>query len=577
MTDTIRPDSIADFNAVGRTTGTKADLAGMEFLIHCPPDLPPRSRIVSLCGITDWGDGASPQKDGWFISDFYLFHHLLRPRDPLSTNQIWLTSESPDDLVRKYTEYAHGDPHGERRVVLETQLLDEISSAGNLRVVARKDLLERFLNTVREQALIAERQSEQLVIMIFGHGDAVTSGVLVGGEGDSENTPRLFMRNISRLLPSDLSVTLLITSCYSGGWLVCPDLSRSSRCLNVTGIAAAGEEKESHSWPVSRSIGRASGSLAASAILASLIKVEDEVSQELEEISPHPTYIEFSHSIFKTIKAMHFFGEEQRIHFSAEDDEWEMNYQSRLGLPLASYKTRWESLREIPATAPSEGDAGEALLPRTGNARQCGRLQVLAREYFAANPGPDNAGPNVAFHNALRFILSGRTDSAKEELSRLFDIVTYRLGSMHEADYLRTQMEIEFPSIFDVDIYEWKKANWLEFTAQDRAEKEHIQSKIRRLIQQRRLLTHPIGGGLSYTKPINYLALALLESGLPWEEIDNRIKNASLQKVAWYRSVYKAWRGKGVVKNEAVITRRRAFLETVKRMGWKITERSESW
>jgi hypothetical protein len=80
MTDTIRPDSIVDFNAVGRTTGTKADLAGMEFLIHCPPDLPPRSRIVSLCGITDWGDGASPQKDGWFISDFYLFHHLLRPR-----------------------------------------------------------------------------------------------------------------------------------------------------------------------------------------------------------------------------------------------------------------------------------------------------------------------------------------------------------------------------------------------------------------------------------------------------------------------------------------------------------------
>jgi hypothetical protein len=55
-----------------------------------------------------------------------------------------------------------------------------------------------------------------------------------------------------------------------------------------------------------------------------------------------------------------------------------------------------------------------------------------------------------------------------------------QLLSMHEADYLRTQMEIEFPSIFDVDIYEWKKANWPEFAAQDRAEKEHTQSKIRR-------------------------------------------------------------------------------------------------
>ncbi|GAB1199548.1 hypothetical protein APSETT444_008898 [Aspergillus pseudonomiae] len=439
---------------------------------------------------------------------------------------------------------------GERQI-----LLDEISSAGNLRVVARKDLLERFLNTVREQALIAERQSEQLVIMIFGHGDTETSGVLVGGERGSKSAPRLCMQDISRLLPSDLS----------------------SRYLNVTSIAAAGQKNESHSWPVSRSIGRASGSLAASAILASLIKVEESVSQELVEISPHPTYIEFSHSIFETIKAMHFFGEEQRIHFSAKDDEWEMNYQSRLGLPLASYKTRWESLREIPATAPSEGDTGEALPPRTGNARQIGRLQVLAREYFAAKPGPDNAGPNVAFHNMLRFILRGRTDFTKEGLSELFDIVTYRLGSMHEADYLRTQMEIEFPSIFDVDIYEWKKANWSAFPAQDRAEKEHIESKIHRLIYQRRLLTRPIGGGLSYTKPVNYLALALIESGLPWEEIDNRIKNASLQKVVWYRSVYKAWRGKGVVRNDAVITRRRAFLETVKRMGWKVTERNESW
>lgn len=33
--------------------------------------------------------------------------------------------------------------------------------------------------------------------------------------------------------------------------------------------------------------------------------------------------------MFQTIKEMHYFGEEQRIHFSAENDEWEMNYQSR--------------------------------------------------------------------------------------------------------------------------------------------------------------------------------------------------------------------------------------------------------
>lgn len=73
---TLRPDATPRFCAVGRTTGTQADLEGMEFLTSCPPDVPPRSRILGLCGITDWEGLASPQEDGWFFSDFYLFHHL---------------------------------------------------------------------------------------------------------------------------------------------------------------------------------------------------------------------------------------------------------------------------------------------------------------------------------------------------------------------------------------------------------------------------------------------------------------------------------------------------------------------
>ena len=79
---TIRPGQFPDFHAVGRRTGTEADLAGQEFLTHCPPDLPPRHRIVALLGTTDDQGEASPTKDGWFVSDFYLFHHLLSPETP---------------------------------------------------------------------------------------------------------------------------------------------------------------------------------------------------------------------------------------------------------------------------------------------------------------------------------------------------------------------------------------------------------------------------------------------------------------------------------------------------------------
>lgn len=49
----------------------------MGFLTQCPPDLLPGSRVVAVCGVTDWNDNASPQKHGWLISDFYLFRQLL--------------------------------------------------------------------------------------------------------------------------------------------------------------------------------------------------------------------------------------------------------------------------------------------------------------------------------------------------------------------------------------------------------------------------------------------------------------------------------------------------------------------
>lgn len=78
---TIRPADFDDFHVIGRQTGTKQELC-REFLTHCPPDLPPRHRILALLGTTDIGDVASPSEDGWFISDFYLFHYLFSPAFP---------------------------------------------------------------------------------------------------------------------------------------------------------------------------------------------------------------------------------------------------------------------------------------------------------------------------------------------------------------------------------------------------------------------------------------------------------------------------------------------------------------
>lgn len=154
-----------------------------------------------------------------------------------------------------------------------------------LSIVPRKDLCKSFLNTIREQAQIAQHDCQDLLVLVFGHGDLDTLGVAVGDY-------TAFMKNIITLLPSDLSVILFIASCYSGGWLVRPDL---------TGVgfdcSAMGKKM------------RLSASLAASIIF--------EPSIAIEEGFKALTKKERKYAIFDTVKKL-YCGEIQQMHFSAQ-------------------------------------------------------------------------------------------------------------------------------------------------------------------------------------------------------------------------------------------------------------------
>lgn len=68
-----------DFNAVSSKTGEETICTDLAFTTTHPPDVSQRSRIVAVCGITDYDNLADPQLDGWFFSDFYLFHYLFNP------------------------------------------------------------------------------------------------------------------------------------------------------------------------------------------------------------------------------------------------------------------------------------------------------------------------------------------------------------------------------------------------------------------------------------------------------------------------------------------------------------------
>jgi hypothetical protein len=450
-----------------------------------------------------------------------------------------LTCEDPSVLVTKYDEYLHGNPESDRRAVLDGEILPSILGAGNIRIVPRKDLLERYLSTLQEQAAEATRCEEHLILLIFGHGTRA-HGIEVGGS-------ILHMRDIHRVLQPMSSTTIFTTSCYSGGWIVLPDINQQQ--LNTTAITAAGKDNESSSWAVSRSVGRASGSLAASAVLRCLIDAEDETQQKTE----HPTYIEFSKSVYDCVKGMGALGDSQQIYFSAENDEWETSYQPRLGLPLTSYNDKWLSLRQVPPSPSSTNGPEQA---KTGG-RRLKRLKYLAEEYLAAKPGSNEAAPNIGLHNCLRSVLKGATYS-KEKVDSLMETTSYRLGAMYEADYLREQIGLEFPSIFGTETPLARIEN--------QSRNPELYHQTWSLLVEREICTTPIGIRLEYPKPLQYLTIALVESSTSWEMIQGKVEALASKKKAWFRFIYRAWMGNRVTRDERVMKSRRAFLEACKKL-----------
>lgn len=93
--------------------------------------------------------GAPPNQNGWFLSDFYFFHHLLKE---VGASQTWPTSENPKDLVEKYSTLAYGNPLEERREVLNKYLLPDFIEVDHQRVALRcARFCGRFVATVRSE------------------------------------------------------------------------------------------------------------------------------------------------------------------------------------------------------------------------------------------------------------------------------------------------------------------------------------------------------------------------------------------------------------------------------------------
>ncbi|KAL8880341.1 MAG: hypothetical protein Q9198_002230 [Flavoplaca austrocitrina] len=326
-----------------------------EFNLHTPPDVTNNTRVVAICGIKQ--AEADPTDDGWFLSDFFAFHHLLTG---LTKNQVWLHCLDLKQLVAKYRPYLHGSPFRTRKVVMDNDIIDrandlvQVSTPGGLKL--------RFEQTLRKQCQEASKAgNESVLVLMFGHGDKYNGGIHLGTQSFKQQQ---FAKTFAGL---DVPVTILSTACYSGGWSCNKTFDKKdpNHQFNSTTMMAAGEVAHSYSWNYTTTLGkRACGSVFASAFVESMTRVNNEIKlideESDHELTPEQekTYAEFCETLHKTLLMDYDrLGFEHDITFSAQDDAWNMCWRERTGIPLEKFKDRWEQLQDhVPDPYLHQGD-----------------------------------------------------------------------------------------------------------------------------------------------------------------------------------------------------------------------------
>ncbi|KAI9811819.1 MAG: hypothetical protein M1832_000672 [Thelocarpon impressellum] len=471
--------------------------AANSFVTRTVPNIEGNTRVLAICATTDHEDFASGMKDGWFLSDFYLFNFLMRN---VCAAQTWITAEDPANLVKKYGEYLHGNPYGTRSVVLDEKMLkDQVHSP--VTVVPAQGLKPAFLDALRRENELSMRNNEPLLLLVFGHGLEETSAVWLAANPDPAEMVRspesdqhrwLHISEVKAIVASNPKVTLFSTACYSGGWAVTPDLS-------ISALTAAGPAQQSESCCESGSTGRCCGSIFMSAFVEAAKQEAENMSaaeQNVAAVGPAgkstsdavkretaATYADFVGSIHDAlVTRVDRFGTGHQIQFSAQEDDWENSASGRSGIPLRTFAERWAQLEmRAPTMDPNASSNRDCSVDaaavdtapvdlnsltaarRSTSTTTLGHLHArfggfipsarsmvrqLAMVYLASHPGrptlPGNGGPSgdckmLAQNNAATI------DWDWNRLEGLFSHLEYRLSAIKAATEFLRQADIPLP------------------------------------------------------------------------------------------------------------------------------------
>jgi hypothetical protein len=367
---------------------------------------------------------------------------------------------------------------------------------------------------------------------------------------------------------------MILTSCYSGGWIINPNLNEQfdiKPTFNHTFLTAAGSENMSLSWSLSQTVGRqAGGSVFATCLLNSIITASNRTEElysrgndYLEELNDErrPTgdmkgtlikvkrddegeEIDLSMAaltqqiVYQCEAEYGSLWEVHNFSFAAQDDLWAKLWGGRTGLPLLDYKEKWESLPEAPLMKniyPPAGPLTGSIISKSPRALY-NIVKVKATNYMDSNPGLDNLGCNTSCHPGFHKLVEGASLDF-DELYRLNAILDYRQGQLALAEIYCYALEIGVPEGQQVDQFDEHGWHGSQIEAKNGRSIERSKAAIdilkrfktvRSWVFRLDIFDPPLPGqGPSYDKPVAYLAVRLAQDSMPTQQIYEKLEDLS--------------------------------------------------
>ncbi|KAI4145497.1 MAG: hypothetical protein L6R39_003789 [Caloplaca ligustica] len=534
-----------------------------------PPHVTPHTHVIAVLGVADGVKGlASPAEDGWMVSDFYLWKHVLKG---MGKTQQWLTCERPADLLARYGKvdkkiktadseeqvswkegYVHGDPFEERRVVLDDSLLPAVEQ--ELTVTPRGIALrDEFIKRVEDTCRRAESANEPVLVLTFSHGDIMVpelGGLAIGIDPASQN-PKDFLNPVMfidvYMKTPKVHMAIFMSSCHSGHWVVTPRFN-----VRRPAIMAGARANEETFAVAASSSQRHAGGVYTSAFLAELLKEPPEFPKGSDPVKVR-TYEDMSRDVVAEANRLCIPARREKsgtlygslpIFTTEGNDDW---FYQRSNMQLHPYKLNFNQLRTIPASDPSPymdkkhdympndpivkawderhpAAADPQFSDRTGGYGTTRRglkssTRMLAVRYMSSHPGDDNMAKNIHLHKMVRLFLGGAFDRNYKEIERLRGQLLYRMWMMEKAnEYTRGLNLNKLPPI-----HEWNGA------IPDPALAQKFQNENFDVINAAKIFRRPDTAegehwGLPYLKPMHYLAHAFAASGYGPEDVERLLQ-----------------------------------------------------